>query len=158
MIDVQNLRIDDLSQFIGREIGVSEWRTVTQEMVTGFANATHDRDWMHVDVERSRQESPYGATIAQGFLAMSLIIDFVHQLGFQTPDMDYALNYGADRVRFTAVMITGCRLRGRAVLKSLERRADGHYLMKLECTVEMEGSAKPAVIMDWLTYWFEKKL
>ncbi|MEZ0213510.1 MAG: MaoC family dehydratase [Xanthobacteraceae bacterium] len=156
MIDVQNLTAKDLHRFVGEEIGVSEWITVTQDMVTGFATATRDLEWMHVDAERSKRESPYGNTIVQGFLAMSLIIDFFHQMGFVTPDMDYSLNYGADRVRFTAVMITGCRLRGRASLKSIEDRGGGRHLMKLACIVEMEGSDKPAVVMDWITYWFEK--
>ena len=155
MLDLKNTPMSELANHVGEEIGVTEWMTVTQEMVTKFAEATHDPDWMHVDVERSKRESPYKGTIAQGFLAMSLVIDFTHQLGFVTPDFDYALNYGADRVRFTTVMPTGCRLRGRFTLASATPRGEG-LLVKLACVVEMEGSAKPAVVMDWLAYWFAK--
>lgn len=153
--DVSGMVMADLRTLVGQEIGVSQWVTVTQEMVTKFAEATRDLEWMHIDVERSRRESPYKGTIVQGFLAMSLVIEWTYELKFMTRDFDYALNYGADRLRFTSVMPTGCRLRGRFTLADVKPRGEGQ-LVKLHCVVEMEGSEKPAVVMDWLAYWIPK--
>jgi acyl dehydratase len=155
MLDVQSISMAELHRHVGQEIGVSEWVTVTQEMVTKFAEATRDLEWMHIDVERSKRESPYKGTIVQGFLAMSLVIEWTYELNFKTRDFDYGLNYGCDRLRFTALMMTGCRLRGRFTLSSVTPRSQGQ-LVKLHCVVEMEGSAKPAVVMDWLVLWIPK--
>jgi len=155
MLDVQSIPMAELHRHVGQEIGVSGWVTVTQEMVTKFAEATRDLEWMHIDVERSKRESPYGGTIVQGFLAMSLVIEWTHELKFMTWDFDYALNYGADRLRFTAVMATGCRLRGRFSLAAVTPRGEGQ-LLKLHCVVEMEGSEKPAAVLDWLVFWIPK--
>ena len=153
---VTQLPMSELHTLVGQELGVSDWVTVTQEMVCKFAEATRDLEWMHIDAERSKRESPYGTTIVQGFLAMSLVIEWTYELGLTSSDFDYALNYGADRLRFTNVMLTGCRLRGRFTLASVTPRGEGQ-LVKLHCVVEMEGSKKPAVVMDWLCYWIPKK-
>lgn len=155
MLEARQLPMSELHRLAGQEIGVSDWVTVTQEMVTKFAEATRDLEWMHIDVERSRRESPYGGTIVQGFLAMSLIIEWLHERGFASADFDHALNYGAERVRFTSVMPTGCRLRGRFTLAGVTPRREGQ-LVKLRCVVELEGSEKPAVVMDWLTFWIPR--
>ena len=93
-------RTDTAYQFIGKELAVSDWLTIDQNMVTTFATTTLDPDWMHVDVARSRESSPYGGTIVQGFLMLSLVIYFGHMGGTQPRDTAYALNYGLDRVRF----------------------------------------------------------
>ncbi len=156
MLDVTAMKMADLKDLAGQEIGVTKWVTVTQEMVTKFAEATRDLEWMHIDVERSETESPYKGTIVQGFLAMSLVIEWTYELKFMTGDFDYALNYGADRLRFTSVMPTGCRLRGRVKLAAVTPRGEGQRV-KLNCIVEMENSEKPAVILDWLAYWIPKK-
>lgn len=156
MLDVTAMKMADLKDLVGQEVGVTKWVTVTQEMVTKFAEATRDLEWMHIDVERSQRESPYKGTIVQGFLAMSLVIEWTYELKFMTSDFDYALNYGADRLRFTNVMPTGCRLRGRFKLASVTPRGEGQ-LVKLNCIVEMENAEKPAVILDWLAYWIPKK-
>lgn len=156
MYDSTKIDMSELHKLIGREIGVTEWVTVTQDMVTAFARVTRDLEWMHMDVERSKAQSPYRGTIVQGFLAMSLIIEWTHELKLLTRDFDYALNYGSDRVRFTSVMPTGCKLRGRFVLGNVTPRGEGQ-LIKLLCTIEMEGSEKPAAVVEWLAYWIPKK-
>ena len=100
-------RVEDGADHIGEELAVSEWTTLTQEQVDMFATATKDPDWMHVDVGRSRNESPYGTTIVQGFLMMSLVIHLTHQTSTGPEGVAYGLNYGMDRVRFTSVVTVG---------------------------------------------------
>jgi acyl dehydratase len=152
MID---FRIATARQYIGKELFVSDWTVITQEMVTGFATATLDPDWMHVDVERSRRESPYGGTIVQGFLMQSLIIYFTHVAELQPSDTAYGLNYGMDKVRFLAPVPTGSRVRDRITLTDFQERSPGRYLHKSTHTIELEGSDKPAVVADWLVLWFK---
>ena len=152
MID---FRIATARQYIGKELFVSDWTVITQEMVTGFAAATLDPDWMHVDVERSRRESPYGGTIVQGFLMQSLVIYFTHVAGLQPSDTAYGLNYGMDKVRFLAPVPTGARVRDRITLTDFQERSPGRYLQKSTHTIELEGSDKPAVVADWLALWFK---
>ncbi len=156
MVDVSKTKMAELPSLVGQEIGVTEWVTVTQEMVTKYAEATRELDWMHIDVERCRKESPYGGTIVQGFLPISLIVEWINELKFTASDLDHALIYGTDRARITSVMLTGCRLRGRFTLASVSPRGDGQ-LIKMHCVVEMEDAEKPAAVVDWLTYWIPKQ-
>jgi acyl dehydratase len=146
--------INDAANYVGRAIGVSPWVTIDQAMVDGFANSTHDPDWMHVDVERSRRESPYRGTIVQGFLMLSLLIDLSHQIGLVPKGTSYALNYGLDRVRFTSVVLTGARVRTHATLAAVEPRGEGRTLFKAHHRMEVEGQEKPSMVADWLTLWF----
>jgi acyl dehydratase len=146
--------IDEAVNYVGRAIGVSPWVTIDQAMVDGFANSTHDPDWMHVDVERSRRESPYRGTIVQGFLMLSLLIDLSHQIGLVPKGTSYALNYGLDRVRFTSVVLTGARVRTHATLAAVEPRGEGRTLFKAHHRMEVEGQEKPSMVADWLTLWF----
>jgi acyl dehydratase len=146
--------IDEAANYVGRAIGVSPWVTIDQAMVDGFANSTHDPDWMHVDVERSRRESPYRGTIVQGFLMLSLLIDLSHQIGLVPKGTSYALNYGLDRVRFTSVVLTGARVRTHATLAAVEPRGEGRTLFKAHHRMEVEGQEKPSMVADWLTLWF----
>lgn len=151
MID---FRTDNLAAHIGRELFVSDWLAITQEQVTGFADATLDRDWMHVDVERSKRESPYKGTIVQGFLMQSLVIHFTHQAGLQPKDTEYGLNYGMERVRFLLPVPTGARVRDRITLTDFHERSPGRFLQRSTHTLELEGSDKPAMVADWLVLWF----
>lgn len=151
MID---LSLETTDNFIGKEIGVSDWLRLDQERVTTFAHTTLDPDWMHVDVERAKAESPWGGTIVQGFLMLSLVIHFNYELGLKPRGMAYALNYGLDRVRFISPVLVGARVRDRIVLTDFHERADGQYLCKSTHTLEVEGGERPAMVADWLTLWF----
>lgn len=146
--------ITEAEKFIGKEIAVSDWVTVTQPMVDMFAESTKDPDWMHVDVERSERESPYGGTIIQGFLMMSLLIHMSHQTNVVPDGTVYGLNYGLDRLRFTSVVPVGSRIRTHIKLADVKERGDGRYLVKTNHYVEVEGSDKPALVADWLALWF----
>ena len=138
---------------IGEEIAVSDWITLDQRQVDLFAESTRDPDWMHVDVERSRRESPYGTTIVQGFLMMSLVIHLTHESDLVPGGTEYGLNYGMDRVRFTSVVPVGSRVRTRIRLVDVTLRGEGRYLMKTSHTLEVEGEEKPAMVADWLVLW-----
>jgi acyl dehydratase len=138
------------AQCVGRELGVSDWITVDQERIDAFAACTGDRQWIHVDVERAKRESPFGGPIAHGYLILSLVAAMVMELGVVPPDAASALNYGLDKVRFIAPVKAGARVRMRARLASAEPQNGGRLLLKLQSTVEIEGEAKPAVVADLL--------
>jgi acyl dehydratase len=139
-----------LAQFVGREIGTSDWRVVDQHMIDEFADCTGDRQWIHVDVERARRESPYGGTIAHGYLTLSLAASLAIEAGVIPGDAKAALNYGLDRVRFIAPVKAGSRVRNRVVLVSVDDKTPGRVLVKLQNTIEIEGVAKPALVAETL--------
>ena len=136
--------------FVGRELGVSEWVTVDQDRINRFAACTGDRQWIHVDVERAKRESPFGGPIAHGYLTLSLVAAMVMELGVIPPDAATGLNYGLDKVRFIAPVKAGARVRTRANLISAEPQSAGRMLLKLQCTLEIEGEAKPALVAEVL--------
>ena len=136
--------------FVGRDLGVSDWVTVDQQRINQFAECTGDRQWIHVDVERARRESPFGGPIAHGYLTLSLVAATVMELGVIPPDAATGLNYGLGKVRFVAPVKAGARVRTRATLTGADRQDGGRLLLKLQCTLEIEGEAKPALIADVL--------
>jgi acyl dehydratase len=138
------------AHFIGRELGVSDWITVDQDRIDQFAACTGDRQWIHVDVERARRESPFGGPIAHGYLTLALVAALVMELGVIPPDAAGALNYGLDKVRFVTPVKAGARVRMRASLASVEPQKDGRMLLKLKGTLEVEGEAKPALVAELL--------
>src|SRR5215470_17009434 len=140
----------DAPQFAGREFGISEWVTVGQERIDQFAACTGDRQWIHVDVERAGRESPFGAPIAHGYLTLSLVAAMVMQLGVIPPDAATGLNYGLDKVRFIAPVKAGARVRARASMLSAETHSGGRVLLRLNCTLEIEGETKPALVAELL--------
>jgi acyl dehydratase len=140
---------EEMAQHVGSEVAVSDWLTVTQERVTAFAHATDDPDWMHIDVDRARQ-GPLGTTIAQGFLTLSMLLFFTHQTRYRPENIDYALNYGLNRVRWITPVRVGARIRNRTVLKAVTPRASSRYLITTINTVEIEGAPKPAMVAEWL--------
>jgi acyl dehydratase len=142
---------------IGEEVAVSDWFTVDQDHIDRFAAATHDLDWMHIDPERARRESPFGTTIALGFQTLSMLSHFSHDAGLWPENAAYGLNYGLERVRFMAPVPAGSRIRGRFVLKGFDARADGGWRMTTECTVEIEGGDKPAMVAEWIGLFYPAK-
>ena len=136
--------------FAGRELGASDWVTVDQERIDRFAACTGDRQWIHVDVERASRESPFGGPIAHGYLTLSLVAAMVMELGVIPPDAATGLNYGLDKVRFIAPVKAGARVRTRASLAAAEAQSGGRMLLKLDCTLEIEGETKPALVAQTL--------
>jgi len=139
-----------LGEFTGREIGVSGWITVDQQRIDAFAECTGDRQWIHVDVERARRESPYGGTIAHGYLTLSLAASLSIGAGVIPADAAAALNYGLDKVRFLAPVKAGARVRNHVVLVAVEDKGGGRQLLTLRNTIEIDGEAKPAMVSEKL--------
>ena len=139
-----------LGEFAGREIGTSDWHVVDQRRIDEFADCTGDRQWIHVDVERARRESPYGGTIAHGYLTLSLAASLSIEAGIIPRDAATALNYGLDKVRFVAPVKAGSRVRNRVVLLGSEAKGEGRALIRVQNTIEIEGEQKPALIAESL--------
>ena len=144
-------------QFVGRELGASSWVMVDQDRIDQFANCTGDRQWIHVDPERARRESPFGGPIAHGYLTLSLVAATVMELGVIPPDAATGLNYGLDKVRFIAPVKAGARVRTCAKLLAAEPQSGGRVLLRLECTLEIKGAAKPALVAELLCLLIGKR-
>ena len=142
--------INTLEQFVGQELGVSDWLTVDQERINEFADCTGDHQWIHVDIERAQRESPLGSTIAHGYLTLALLSAMLMELGVVPAGVSRALNYGLDRVRFMAPVKAGARIRTRVVLMAVDPLGKGRQLLKTQNTVEIEGEIKPALIAETL--------
>jgi acyl dehydratase len=136
--------------FAGRELGTSDWVTVDQPRIDQFAGCTGDYQWIHVDVERARREGPFGGPIAHGYLTLSLVAAMLMEVGVIPPDAATGLNYGLDKVRFLTPVKAGARVRARVTLVSAQPQDGGRVLLKLDCRLEIEGEAKPAVIAEVL--------
>ncbi len=144
--------IEDAQALVGTEVGVSDWVLVDQARINLFADATDDHQWIHVDPDRAARDFPIGSTIAHGYLTLALIpalIDnFVEFVG-----LERIINYGINKARFKAMVPVGSRVRLRAVLNSARKRAGALQLI-LNCTVEVEGQAKPACVVETIGLYF----
>jgi acyl dehydratase len=142
-----------LKELVGREIGVTEWFRVTQEWIEQFAEVTDDRQWIHVDRVRTSKESPYGTTIAHGFLTLSLTGHFVREvIEFQSPGR-LAVNYGLNRVRFPAAVRSDSRIRARIALLAWKELSDSVEAI-YSVTVEIEKSDKPGCVAEWIVRYY----
>jgi acyl dehydratase len=145
MLEVE--RAADMKAYEGKEIGVSDWYTVTQEQIDKFADATGDHQWIHVDVERARKEMPGGKTIAHGWLTLSLVPRLASTL-YTVKHRSRGINYGANRVRFTGMVPAGSRIRLRLSVKAVEATKDGGTRITNEGTMELEGSDRPVLVAE----------
>jgi acyl dehydratase len=144
--------LSDLGGLLGREVATSDWLLVTQERIDAFADATGDHQWIHVDTERARTETPFGATIAHGFLTLSLLTALMHDaVTVDGPRM--TLNYGLNRVRFVSPVPSGSRVRARIALGKIEDIGDS-IQATWSVTVEREGGDKPAAVAEWIVRYF----
>lgn len=145
--------LDEIRGRVGQEVGASGWLTVGQDRIEAFADATEDRQFIHVDPQAAAQ-TPFGGTIAHGFLTLSLL----SRMGAETiliPDnVRMVVNYGLDRVRFLAPVHSGSRVRGRFTLEAVEEKAPGQILLRHEVVVEIEDEDRPALLAQWLTLVF----
>jgi acyl dehydratase len=147
----RSVGIEDVKAAVGREIGVSPWRTVTQEMIDQFANATDDHQFIHVDPERAARETPFGGTIAHGFLSLSLLSTLAFETIPRIEGAGIGINYGFDSIRFQAPVKSGARIRARFLLADLVIRPSGWMQFTYDVTIEIENSKKPALTARWLT-------
>jgi len=135
---------------VGDTFGPSSWIEITQEKIDLFAEATGDHQWIHVDVERAKRESPYRGPIAHGYLSLSFVAPLSMQVGAIPKGTAAAFNYGLDKVRFLAPVKAGARVRLRVVIVGVERKQDGQLIIKSSNTLEIEGADKPALIAESL--------
>ena len=144
-----------LRPLIGRPIGVTEWMLVTEERIQQFAEVTDDRQWIHLDRERARRESPYGTTVAHGFLTLSLLSGFLRQALQIREGTRMSINYGLNRVRFPAPVLAGAKIRARFTLRSVEE-VSGALEVVLDATVESEGANKPCCVAEWVLRYYSQ--
>ena len=144
-----SLTIDELRLRTGQEIVSSDWIVIDQHMIDAFAEVTRDRQWIHVDAHRASAESPYGRTIAHGFLTLALMSHLSHDAMEIRGNFHRRINYGLNRVRFPAPVPEGSRIRARFGLQSLEAVEGGYQIVWL-ATVDVEGAEKPALVAEWV--------
>ena len=144
----------ELKTLVGQNLGVTEWHEITQDLINRFADTTGDHQWIHVDVERSKKESPYGACIAHGFLTVSLLPGFMREAVEVQGDYKMRINYGFNRLRFTGGVPAGSRIRAHFALTSV-KDVEGGVEIGWTVSVEVEGREKPALVAEWLgrTYY-----
>ena len=135
---------------IGTEVGVSNWITVDQPMIDAFAKTTHDEQWIHIDPERAAAETPFGGTIAHGFLTLSLASRFAYDCFDMLPGQTMGINYGMNKLRFLMPVRAGSRLRGRFTLQDVKARNATDLLRTNLLTIEIEDEETPALIAEWL--------
>ena len=151
------LTMSNMKDRVGSELGVSDWMVVGQERINEFAECTGDRQWIHVDVDRARRESPFGGPVAHGYFTLSLIGPLSLDVGIVPSDAAAGFNYGLDKVRFLAPVPAGGRVRLRVVLENVEEKNDGQLLVKTKNTIEIENSDKPALIAEALALLVPRK-
>src|SRR5215831_4888350 len=147
--------VEELRSLTGQEVAVSDWFEVMQDRINRFADATGDHQWIHIDVERAKAESPYGTTIAHGFLTLSLLSYLMSQAVQIKLPIRMGINYGLNKVRFPSAVPAGSKVRARAVLQSLEEIAGGQQLV-WNITVEREGGDKPCCVAEWLVRYYTR--
>jgi acyl dehydratase len=141
---------EELSARVGTELGVSEWFTLDQDTIDRFAELTQDTYFIHVDPERAKTQSPFGGTIAHGFLTLSMLSVMAYQACPLVADSKTSVNYGFNRLRFVSPVPSGSRIRGRFVLKSFDVHPSGRWQAIYDVKVEIDGQPKPAIIAEWI--------
>jgi acyl dehydratase len=145
--------IAELANYAGKEVGISDWLEVSQDRIDQFAEASEDRQWIHIDRERAASESPFKSTIAHGFLTLSLL-SVLARHALSVGGVRMGINYGLNRVRFISPVPAGTRIRGRFTLATLEEIKGGVQLT-WNVTVEREGSDKPCCVAEWLVRYYD---
>jgi acyl dehydratase len=148
---LQPVPLETVLAAVGTEIGVSPWRTVSQQIIDGFADATDDHQFIHVDPERAAAETPFGGTIAHGFLSLSLLSAMAFETIRPIEGAGMGINYGFEKLRFLAPVRAGSRIRTRFTLAEANVRPSGWIQISYDVTIEIEGSKKPALTARWLT-------
>ena len=145
--------LDKLKEYVGKEMGISDWLKIEQDRINAFADCTGDHQWIHVNPELAKK-GPFGATIAHGYLSLSLLVQLSGGMKVLPAGTKMAINYGLNKVRFLNPVKVGSKIRNRAVLKSVEDKGGGRILFITENTVEIEGEEKPALVAETLAMFF----
>lgn len=149
------LPLEELPRRVSEDIGTSDWFTVSQDRINAFAEVTEDRQWIHIDTERAKNESPFGTPIAHGFLTLSLLSHLISETVEISGPIKQAINYGFDRVRFTGPVPSGSRVHARFRVEEVEERkgrsaVTSSYQVAWGVTIEVEGADKPSLVARWI--------
>ena len=147
---VRKLPLAEVKALVGTEVGVSDWIAITQPMINAFAELTGDTYFIHVNPERAAKETPFGGSIAHGFLTLSMLANMAYQANPSILETKTGVNYGFNKVRFISPVPAGSRVRGRFKLLELNTATPGRWTSTYEVTVEIEGAQKPALVAEWL--------
>ena len=139
-----------VTEFVGQELGLSDWHLIDQDRIDAFANCTGDHQWIHVDVERAKRDGPFGGTIAHGYLTLSMLAPLQQEVGVIPEDAGQAINFGLDKLRFLTPVMAGSRIRMRVTLLAVEDRGKGRLLLRTQNTFEIDGVEKPALTAESL--------
>ncbi len=145
------LTVEELESKVGQQVGLSDWVTVDQDMISTFGKLTFDEQFIHMDPERAKVETPFGGTIAHGFLTLSLASKFAIESLPGVKGRTMGINYGFNKIRFLHPVVSGKRIRGRFTLDKLTRKDEGQILQEFGLSIEIEGVKSPALVAKWLT-------
>lgn len=148
---MKKIKLLNLKKLINKEIGISAWTQISQKQINSFAECTDDYQFIHLDEIRAKKDSPFGGTIAHGFLTLSLLSKFAFEVGFEIEDAGISINYGFDKVRFIKPVMAGKKIRARFELLEIAQRNRNQILITYKVKVEIEGEDKPALLAHWLT-------
>ena len=146
--------IADFKSIEGKTLPSGDWYTITQQMITDFANATGDNQWIHVDEERAAKESPFKSTVAHGFMSVSMISKMLED-AFEIKSIKMGLNYGLNKVRFPNAVPVNSELRMKSTVKQIENLGDNGIKVTVSCTIEIKGQEKPACVAEFIAALFE---
>lgn len=149
------MTLEDYRARAGQDLGLSDWITLDQPLIDAFAACTGDHQWIHVDRARAARESPFGSTVAHGFLVLSLLPRFIDSMGLMPKDAAAVLNYGLEKVRFTAPVPAGAQLRDRVTLLKVEERGPGQLLATTRHMLELKDADRPALLAEVITLFVQ---
>ena len=143
--------LNNLPNLIGKELGVSDWLLIDQNRINQFADCTEDHQFIHVDEKRALKETPFGGTIAHGFLSLSLLSKLSYEIAIELENVKMGINYGFEKIRFVQPVPSDSKIRARFVLNNVIERKPGQWMLTYGIAIEIQGQDKPAVIAEWLT-------
>ena len=147
---IPGYKLATVGEFVGKDLGVSRWHAIHQDSINAFAECTGDHQWIHVDVDRANRDSPFGGTIAHGYLTLSMLAPLQEEIGVIPDGTRQAINFGLDKLRFLTPVKAGARIRMRVTLLSVEDRGKGRLLLRTANTFDIEGAEKPALTAESL--------
>ena len=150
MINYTEFSITEIKKFLGSEVGLSDWVVINQERINKFAKLTEDEQFIHIDPERASKETPFGGTVAHGFLTLSMLVKLAESALPKIKDVKFTINYGFDKIRFIYPVAANSNLRARFILKEIEERSLTQIMTKWDVSVEIKNVERPAIVATWV--------
>ena len=150
MINCAEYSITEMKKFLGSEVGLSDWVVINQERINKFAKLTEDEQFIHIDPERASKETPFGGTVAHGFLTLSMLVKLAESALPKIKDVKFTINYGFDKIRFIYPVAANSNLRARFILKEVEERSLTQIMTKWDVSVEIKNVERPAIVATWV--------